>query len=404
MGNQNIDPYNQYSTFRTHIWESSYDITGSNNSVRVGYDTERFGNPFGHWETTTVLDIGFDATVFNGRFSLYFDWFDRKTTDMLVQLPLPGSRGDAATPFQNAGEMENKGVEFTFFYNNGFSNSEFQYSIGFNISHYSNKVLKLGEDHDMIIQGPSLRQQRYTRTVSGQPFMSYWGKELNGFTDGSESYWNEDGDYISDLYPNYYNYISQYGSGKGRFRFIDQNDDGVIDDDDNTFIGSPHPDFYYGLNAAFEWKGFDFTLFFQGVSGMELINYVARWIDFTQFGGNRSIKMYEKSWTPSLGDKAELPVLSSWDNLSYQPNDYFVQTASYLRMRNIMFGYTFSNIKGVDRLRLYFQMLNLFTITKYEGLEPDLASVNQANDLSLGIDQGVYPSAKTFLLGLNFGF
>jgi TonB-linked SusC/RagA family outer membrane protein len=405
MGNQNIDPYNKYSTFSTDIWRSSYDITGSNISIKSGYDSQRFGNPFGRWETTTILDIGFDATLFNGRFSVYFDWFDRKTTDLLVELPLPATQGEGNAPFQNTGEMENKGVEFTFFYNNGFSNSEFQYSLGFNISHYSNKVLRLGENQNMIIPGPSLRQLRYTRTVEGQPFMSYWGKERNGFTNGSESYWNEEGEYVSDIYPGYYNYISQYGEGVGRFKFIDQNGDGVINDKDNTYIGSPHPDFYYGLNAAFEWKGFDFTLFFQGVSGMDMINYVSRWIDFVQFQGNRSVKMYEKSWTPSLGDQAELPVLSFGDWVSsHQANDYFVQSASYLRMRNMMFGYTFLNIKGVDRLRLYFQMLNLFTITKYEGLEPDVASTNQANDFYLGIDQGVYPSAKTFLFGLNFGF
>jgi TonB-linked SusC/RagA family outer membrane protein len=404
MGNQNIAADNQYSTYRTHPWQSSYDIAGSNTATVAGFDTGRFGNPFGQWETTTTLNAGFDWTMFNNKLTVNFDWYDRVTTDMLFTLTLPGTQGNASAPAQNVGEMKNTGIDLNVAYNGASSSGNFTYTIGFNFSQYNNEVVALSDNTASTLLGPSLRQQRYTRSVAGEPYMSMWGKEIIGFTDGSESYWNEAGEYVSDIYPGYYNYISQYGEGVGRFKFKDQNGDGVINDEDDTFIGNPHPDFFYGLNAAFTFKNFDLTLFFQGVQGNDLINYVSRWIDFVQFQGNRSVKMYEKSWTPELGDAAELPVLSFTDNLSYASNSYFVQDGSYFRMKNLMFGYTFPNLKGIDRLRIYFQGVNLFTITNYEGLDPEVNIAGPGDNASLGIDQGIYPTSRQFIFGLNFGF
>jgi TonB-linked SusC/RagA family outer membrane protein len=408
MGNQNISPDNQFSTYRTDPWRSSYDIGGSNTSTVKGFDTNRFGNPFGQWETTTTLNAGIDLTVLNNRLTFNFDWYDRTTTDMLYTLPLPGTQGDASAPAQNVGEMNNTGVDLNVSWSDASSSGDFTYNIGFNLSHYKNEVVALSDDAGTVLLGPERRQVRYARSVAGEPYMSFFGYDINGFTDGSESYWtqNEEGEdvYVSDIYPGYYNYISQYGDGVGRFKYIDQDGDGVITDADRTFIGNPHPDFYYGLNAAFTFKNFDLTLFFQGVQGNDLINVVSRWIDFAQFQGNRSIRMYEESWTPTLGDNATLPVLSASDNLSQEPSSAFVQDGSYFRMKNLMLGYTIPNLKGIDRLRVYFQALNLFTITKYEGLDPEVNISDPGANNTLGLDNGIYPTSQSFILGLNFGF
>jgi hypothetical protein len=234
--------------------------------------------------------------------------------------------------------------------------------------------------------------------------MSIYGLVIDGFTDGSESYYNEDGEYVSDIYPGYYNYISQHGEGVGRYKYVDQDGDGVITDQDRTWIGNPHPDFFYGLNAAFTFKNFDLTMFFQGVQGNEIVNIVSRWIDFNQFQGNRSIRMYEESWTPTLGDNATLPVLSLIDNLSQEPSTAFVKDGSYFRMKNLMLGYTIPNLKGIDRLRVYVQGVNLFTVTNYDGLDPEVNIQGPGENSSLGYDNGVYPIARQFILGLNFGF
>ncbi|NJN24514.1 MAG: SusC/RagA family TonB-linked outer membrane protein [Cyclobacteriaceae bacterium] len=419
MGNQSISQDNQFSTYRTSLSQSSYDINGNNTKVVPGFDTNRFGNPFGQWETTTTLDLGFDWTMFNNKLTINFDWWDRQTSDMLYTLPLPATQGNASAPAQNVGEMSNKGIDLYLAYNNTSANGDFSYDIGLNFSTYKNEIVNLSENANSALLGPDLRQYRYSRSVMGQPFMSFYGLEVIGFTDGSESYWdtNDDGDpvYVSDEYPGYYNYISQYGEGLGRYKFKDQltedtngdgiadATDGVINDEDRVFIGNPHPDFYYGLNASFEYKNFDFTMFFQGVQGNDLINYVSRWIDFNQFQGNRSTRMYEESWTPELGDNATLPVLSATDNLSYQPNSRLVQDGSYLRMKNLMIGYTIPNIKGIDRLRVYFQTTNLFTITEYDGLDPEVNIAGPGDNASLGIDQGVYPTPRSFIFGVNFG-
>jgi len=323
---------------------------------------------------------------------------------MLYTLSIPATRGNASAPAVNIGEMNNKGIDLGLNWGDASASGDFTYDIGVNFSQYKNEVVSLSGNEDETLLGPDLRQYRYSRSAAGQPFMSFWGFERDGFTDGSESYYNEDGDYVSDQYPGYYNYISQYGEGVGRFKFVDQNNDETITDADNTWIGNPHPDFYYGLNMSFAWKGIDLVVFFQGVQGNDLINYVGRWVDFNQFQGNRTMKMYQESWTPTLGDNAKLPVKSAQDNLSYLPNDYLVQDGSYLRLKNLMIGYTIPNLKGIDQLRIYFQTTNVFTVTNYEGLDPEVNIAGVGDNASLGIDQGIYPTPQSYILGLNFGF
>jgi TonB-linked SusC/RagA family outer membrane protein len=394
MGNQEIRNYNEFSTYRTAIHQSGYDISGSNNSVAPGFDTQNFGNPFGKWETTTTLNIGFDWTIAN-KFTINFDWYDRTTTDMLYVLTLPGTQGSANAPFQNVGEMNNKGIDLNLVWDSQSVSGDFQYEIGLNLSHYKNEIVKLSENVEEGFFGEERRQAFYTRNEAGVPWSSFFGYYIDGFTDGTES---------ETLFPEYYNYLD----GRGRFKYRDTNNDGVIDDADRDFIGNPHPDFTYGLNFNASYRNFDFVVFFQGSQGNDLVNYVKRWTDFWFFQGNRSVRMLEKSWTPELGDAAELPILSANDNISGDyPSTYFVEDGSYLRLKNRQIGYSFPNLKGVSRLRVYVQATNLFTITGYDGLDPEVnrSGDDDANrgDSMLGFDEGYYPTAQTFMFGLNLG-
>ncbi len=390
MGNQEIANYNEFSTYRTSISASGYDINGSNSSVQPGFDSNYFGNPNGKWETTTTLDIGFDWTIAN-KFTINFDWYDRTTSDMLYVLTLPGTQGSADAPYQNVGEMNNKGIDLNLVWNNQSASGDFQYEIGLNLSHYKNEIVKLSDNAAEGFYGESRRQAFYTRNEAGVPWSSFYGYYIDGFTDGTES---------ETLFPSYYNYLD----GRGRFKYRDVNNDGVINDADRDFIGSPHPDFTYGVNFNASYKNFDFVVFLQGSQGNDLVNYVRRWTDFWFFQGNRSVRMYEESWTPELGNSAKLPILSANDNVSGDyPSTYFVENGSYLRLKNLQVGYTIPNLKGINRLRVYVQATNLFTITSYSGLDPEVNLNGDGSDANLGLDEGYYPTARQFMFGVNLG-
>ncbi|MEO1451782.1 MAG: TonB-dependent receptor, partial [Bacteroidota bacterium] len=311
MGSQFINANNQFTTFRTSLTASSYDIGGSNSSVVSGFDSQRFGNPDGKWEATTTINAGIDLTLWNA-LTINFDWYDRNTTDMLYTLTLPGVQGEAAAPAQNVGEMNNRGIDLNLAYANDALNGDFSYNIGVNFSTYKNEIVSLSLDNpNEVLVGPARRQFTYTRSEAGLPIGYFYGLKITGFTTAE--------DVGSGVYDDYYD-------RPGRFKYEDNNGrdedgeltgqpDGKIDEADRTLIGSPHPDFTYGINIDLKYKNFDFTMFWQGVQGNNLINYVRRWTDFFTFQGNRSTRMLEQSWTPELGDAALLPELSQSDVL-----------------------------------------------------------------------------------------
>jgi len=390
MGNQEIANYNEFTTFRTSLAASAYDIGGTNTSVVPGFDSDRFGNPDGKWETTTTLDIGFDATISN-KFTINFDWYDRTTTDMLYVLTLPGTQGSASFPYQNVGEMNNKGIDLALNWSDASQSGEFTYDIGLNFTHYKNEIVKLSENVAEGFFGEARREQVYTRNEAGHPWSAIYGWVVDGFTDGTEP---------EGEYPGYYGYLD----GRGRYHYVDLDNNNVINDNDRDFIGNPHPDFTYGLNFNASYKNFDLALFFQGSQGNDLVNYVSRWIDYWMFQGNRSKRMRYESWTPELGDAATLPIASANDNISTRPSTAFVENGSYFRMKNLMIGYNIPNLRGVDRLRVYFQATNLFTITNYSGLDPEVNINGGGSDANLGFDEGYFPTSRQFMIGVNLGF
>ncbi|MGK7395081.1 MAG: SusC/RagA family TonB-linked outer membrane protein [Candidatus Cyclobacteriaceae bacterium M3_2C_046] len=397
-GNQEIDNYNFASTYGTSLLYSAYDIGGSNTGTVAGFDAARFGNLDTRWEATETTNIGLDATLF-ADFSLTFDWYTRSTTDMLYGLPLPATRGNAAAPAINVAEMKNTGFDIGLSYTGASADNDFTYNFSANVSHYTNELVALGIDQPL--QGGLLRGELYTQAEPGMPISSFFGYMIDGI------YQNEQEIRDSGVeYPGYTEVLDD-GSvvGVGKFRYQDVSGpegvpDGVITPDDRTYIGNPHPDFTYGFNANLNYKNFNFTLFLQGSQGNDVINYVRRWIDFNKFQGNRSVRVYNDTWTPQRPN-ASLPILDANDNISDIPSTYFVEDGSYMRIKNIQLGYTFPESLGVRQLQVYVQATNLLTFTSYSGLDPEIPS--EFGDRRMGVDEGLFPAAQNFILGVNLG-
>jgi TonB-linked SusC/RagA family outer membrane protein len=397
-GNQEIGNYNAYTFFGTNPTTSFYDLNGSRTSALQGYDLTQFGNIRAKWETTSSLDIGVDASMMKGRLGFNFDWFRRKTTDMLFPVELQFTQGVATNPFRNIGTMVNKGIELGISFLSDAAGGDFTYDINVNFSSYRNNVEVTDGNPKTRYFGFTTRLPSMTVTQAGYPISSFFGYVIDGIfqtdADGAK-------------------HAAQFGGGAnnkaGQFIFRDLDSNNVINADDRTIIGSPHPDFSYGVNVQLGYKNFGLTLFAQGVQGNKIFNYVRYWTDFPTFAGNRSRRMLEDSWRPGKTN-ALLPQLRSNDVISSNPSTYYLENGSYLRMKNVQLSYKLpaSLIKrvGIEQLQVYLQAQNLFTITKYTGLDPEinLRAYSPNNDRHMGVDEGAYPTSKVYLIGANLTF
>lgn len=397
-GNQEIGNYNAYTFFGTNPTTSFYDLNGSRTSALQGYDLTQFGNLRAKWETTSSMDIGLDASMMKGRLGFNFDWFRRKTSDMLFPVELQFTQGIATNPFRNIGTMVNQGIELGINYMNAAAGGDFTYDIGVNFSSYRNNVEVTDGNPKTRYFGFTTRLPSMTVTQAGYPISSFFGYVIDGIfqtdADGAK-------------------HAAQFGGGAnnkaGQFIFRDLDSNNVINADDRTIIGSPHPDFSYGVNVQLGYKNFGLTLFAQGVQGNKIFNYVRYWTDFPTFAGNRSRRMLEDSWRPGKTN-ALLPQLRSNDVISSNPSTYYLENGSYLRMKNVQLSYKLpvSLLKrvGIEQLQVYLQAQNLFTITKYTGLDPEinLRAYGANNDRHIGVDEGAYPTSKVYLIGANLTF
>jgi TonB-dependent starch-binding outer membrane protein SusC len=395
-GNQEIGNYNAFSTFATSPESSFYDLSGSNTSSAPGYELGQFGNAKAKWETTTSSNFGLDANFFKNKLEMSLDVFKRTTSDMLFPVEVQYTQGVAVNPFQNIGEMQNKGFELSLNYDD--KKGDLTYSIGGNISTYRNKVTKTNGDPATQFFGFNTRLAPMSVTQQGYPLASFFGYQIDGIfqtdKEGAE-------------------YPVQFGGGQmnkaGAFKYADINKDGVINASDRTIIGSPHPDFTYGINLSLGYKAFRLDVFGQGVKGNQLFNYVKYWTDFPTFGGNRSRTMYEKSWRPGMTD-AVLPIPRSNDVISSNPSTYYLEDGSYFRLKNVQLNFTVPNALirkiGLSSANVYVQAINLATITKYTGLDPEvnLRSFSDGSDRQIGVDEGSYPAYRSMNVGLNLSF
>ena len=457
-GNQEIGNFNPYTFYGTSPANSFYDLNGSRTSAQQGYDLFQFGNAQAKWETTTQTNIGFDASLLKGKVDINFDWFDRKTTDALFPVELPFSAGNATNPFRNIASFRNRGVELNLGYNGKALRNELSYTVSGNISTYRNTVLTTNGDPNTQYFGFATRLPAMTVTQQGYPISSFYGYIVDGLYDPITALTpNAQGQYPSrfvngqpnPLFPSEaetalksagpiwvgYNDVPTYSDrnpdgtatkgyiGAGTFRYRDLNGDGLITPADRTIIGSPHPKFSYGLNLNVTYKNVGLQLFGQGVYGNQLFNYVRYWTDFPTFGGNRSIRMLEQSWRPGADNSnAVLPIVRAADNVSSVPSTYYLESGSYLRMRNIQLSYTLPRAllsrMGMGSAQVYVQGQNLLTLTKYTGMDPEInvrnsqgavsgntsATAGQNQDRQIGVDEGLYPVAKTVLVGLSLSF
>ena len=394
-GNQLIpNVYNAYTLFTPDPNNNAYDIGGAGNAIASGFDIAQFGNSNGRWETNTSTNIGLDASLFNNKLDVAFDWYTRTTSDMLTQVPIPRSSGTGSIPFVNIGEVNNTGVDLNITYRDQIG--QLRYSISGQISQYKNNVVKLNDDPNAQIFGFSTRLPAISLTRAGLPIASFFGYVIDGVI-------KDDAEAAKAVQiPGY--------TRAGVFNFRDVNGDGKINASDRTIIGNPHPDFTYGLNVNLGYKNWDLTVFAQGVQGNELFNYLKYWTDFNTFQGNRSRDMLYNSWKKQ-GDVAQLPRLNASDTFSQQISTYFVEDGSYMRIKNIQLTYTvpttlLKKIK-LSSMQIYVQGQNLLTLTKYKGLDPDINIRNSGadnQDIHMGIDEGAFPVAKSYNVGLRVGF
>ncbi len=400
-GNDKIGNYNAFSTYISLISNTYYPIQGQN-VLASGFAISAFGNPETKWETTISKTFGIDAT-FIDRLTLTLDLWQKDTKDMLFQELIPAVVGNGTSPFVNVGDMRNRGFDLQLNYGSP-SNRDFNYSLMLNFTHYKNEMIKLSSSEDEKLIGPSYRQFPIVQSEKGQPFPSFYGYDVVG----ESTFPNSEGLFQSQDEAE--NYAPQFGgayNNAGQFKFRDVNGDGVIDGDDRTYIGNPHPDFVAGLTARLNYKKFQLLVNFYSTVGNDMVNLNLRTTDMNFFLSNRSKKRLYESWgSPHLNDNkdAKMPIAQVNDSFSQLPSSYYVEDASYLRLQNLQLGYELSEylekLIPSNRLQVYISASDLFTITNYSGLDP---SVN-ASDSSFGVDLGNWPAPRRYMLGINLSF
>jgi TonB-linked SusC/RagA family outer membrane protein len=405
--NGNVRMNSAYSAFGQKVGGSAYPIDGSSNSVQAGYYANSTGNPFTTWEKDKVFNVGFDASLFN-HFDVTVEYYKKTVTGLLVGVPLAATVGGDPTtiPTVNNADVYNKGFDISATYRG--QAGDFTYNIGANITTLQNKITKL----DAPVSAVGVRNGNVVLNDIGGSIGQFYGYKVAG-------YWNTQAeiDALDAAQPaNAFGDKTPYQTkaAPGRFRYADINGDNKIDDKDRTFIGNPLPDFTYGVNLGAAYKGFDFSAVFYGSQGNDVYNGIKYWTNFynTQTG-NKSRDLLYSSWsptnTPAQNAKAKTPIAETGEtsfSSSDAINSYYIENGSFLKLRSVQVGYTFGATAlksiGVDKLHLYVQGTNLFTATKYTGLDPEVQSIDRN---SVGVDLGNYPNnERRFIFGVNLTF
>ncbi|MDN3579684.1 SusC/RagA family TonB-linked outer membrane protein [Mucilaginibacter flavus] len=394
---------NAYNLYAQSNGNANYDINGTGNTTVTGLYKTQLGNLATTWETDKIKNIGFDATILNNKLDLSFEYFQKSVTGLLFPSTDPSlALATVAVPnlpYVNGGNIQNNGVELTANYH-GNVGSEFKYDLGLNVSHYSNLVKDLnGIKYQDRNSNGSTRLQNFVRLQPGQPVGEFYGYQVIG------------------LYKDAADIAASPTDGNakpGLFKYADINHDGKIDANDKTFIGNPNPKFTGGFTLNMSYKNFDFNAFLYGSFGGKVFNYVKYWTYFPQvFTGNVSADILgPKVWKPGADNtNATIPVLTRTANADNtgQPNSWYVESGTYVRLKSLTLGYTIPNSQikslGIKKLRFYFLANNLFTITKYSGLDPELQPSSTTDNTSTGIDFGNYPAnQKIYNIGVNATF
>ncbi|MBU2915722.1 SusC/RagA family TonB-linked outer membrane protein [Reichenbachiella agariperforans] len=355
-----------------------------------GYSINGIANPDIKWETTTQTDFGIDASMLDNHVYFSADYFVKNTDDMLLQVPLSGTAGVSNAPWENAGSVENKGWEFMLGYTNQVGQLHFDASA--NLTAIRNEVTSLGDNYTNISHSNSVRGiLQPLRTEVGQAIYSYYVYETDGIFQTDQEAEN----YVNN------GLVVQPQAQAGDLKFVDQNGDGKLDEEDKVFKGDNFPDFSYGFNLGANYKNFDFNLQIQGVQGVTVFNGL-KFSTLKPTQGYNMLDDIQDAWSPT-NMNSDIPRLSVKDenNNFGTVSDWYLEDASYMRIKNLTIGYSLSSTLidrvNIDQLRVYFTASNLLTLTKYSGMDPEVIADH-------GIDQGYYPLSRSFILGINLKF
>lgn len=397
----------------------------------TGVITANNANPDLKWETTDSYNLGLDLGLFHNRIEFIFDWYYKKTRDLLLQIPLPaylGSSGNgaASNPWANVGSLRNTGIEMTLNTVN-IDKHGFQWRTNLVFSLNRNKVISLDTESSTIDKTFQVGSDvsTVTRTTVGHPIGQFWGYKVIGRFDKAEDFYYKDaeGNVKAVALPEGSS-IAKDKTWIGDYIFEDIDKNGKINNEDETFIGNPLPDFTYGIGNTFSWKGFDLTVFFSGSYGNDVINYNRRFLEDVRSNSNllRSAANYAQlgvinSNLPNddyrnlyvvNASSTVLPRLSaSSTNANNRMSDMYVEDGSYIRLQNVSLSYTLPKaivrkIK-LENVKVYMNMQNVFTWSKYNGFDPEVGAM-YGDALMTGLDYGRYPSPRIYTFGLNVSF
>jgi len=406
LGNQiNVAPSNSFSTYSQDKGQSFYDIGGTSTTTTAGLRPSQIGNPDAKWERDIRSNIGLDATLFKGALDFTVDYYKKDVKDLLYNPNLPGTAGQAVVPYVNIGKLTNHGIDASVS-SNFHITDDLRFNGSATFTTFRTKILKISSGIDHFDQDSRrFNGASIIRNQVGQPIATYFGYKVAGF-------WNSQADInaanaAAQIIKKDPTAVYQLDAGVGRFRYADVTHQGFIDQSSRTTLGNPSPDYSYGINLGFTYRSWDLNAQFFGVQGNSIFNNVRWWTDFYPgFAGAKSRTALYDSWTPTHMN-ARAPIVETQQNFSNNqvPTSYYVENGSYFRMKNLQIGYSLPKAVlssvGISRLRIYVSGSNLFTVTKYSGVDPEIGG---GSTTDFGVDEGAYASAKTYLLGLNFSF
>lgn len=393
LGNQEFADYR----FSPAITLNTNYVVGQGQRLWPGAIQTAFATPDIKWETSKTLNFGTDLSMFDRSLQFSADYFIKKNTDILLQVPIPLSTGASAnSPFINAGEITNKGFESSISYSNAVD--DFNYQITGTFTSIDNEVNKLGTGSQQIFGGqPTHHGASATVTQAGLPVGAFYLIKTDGIFD-SEAEINQHSSNGELIQPN---------AEPGDIRFVDANNDGQIDQNDREFVGSPNPDFSFGLGGNFQWKGFDMNLFFQGTYGNEIYNGLRQDLEGMNLEWNYA-QTTLNAWTPENMDTDMPRAVINDPNSNARTSDRFLENGSYLRLKTLQLGYTLSGSLveslQVSNARIYVSGDNLFTITDYSGYNPDIGRAGSVLDRGVDFGHIAYPLSQTFIVGMNISF
>lgn len=394
-GNQQVPAYSTVSSFQTVSGYTNYDIGGNQTTVSQGLVKSRIANSDLKWERTNQTSFGLEANLLLNKLQITADYFNKTTQDVLVFATTPPTFGGTNSgSWINGGEMNNKGFELFVNYRDDLRIG-LDYDVDLNFSTYKNEMTALNSVPFLGIPPSDLHSinfgQEVSRTMVGQPIGSFYGYRSLGV-------------FQSDQEANQYTALPDAQAGD--LKFADINSDGLIDDEDRTFIGSPHPDFILGFNSNFSYKSFDIGLFFNGSFGNDIYNLTKYKTHFANLSDYNKSSEIMNAWSESNPD-ASMPRLTFDDpNFNIRPSSYYIEDGSFFKLNQVDLGYTFKKLKAIN-IRIYAQANNLFTITNYSGLTPQIGTQNYTQDnrnLDIGVDRGLYPPSRTVSFGINLNY